>query len=72
MIRKKKNSQRKIIMTLIQTMCPDQIALRVGKHRAPSADVGALAPVFEKSATELKLKPKPKYLDQKHSSHSNI
>ena len=31
-----------------------------GKIMAHSVEVGALAPVFEKSATQLKLKSKPK------------
>ncbi len=33
-----------------------RIALRAGKKGARPAEVGALASVFEKSATELKLK----------------
>ena len=51
-----KNSYRKITMTYTQTNCPDRIALRAGKKRACPAEVGALAPVFEKSAIELKRK----------------
>ena len=46
-----------ITMTHTQTTCPNCIALRAGKKKgAPPAEVGALDPVFEKSATELKLK----------------
>ena len=41
-----------------QTTCPNRIALRAGKKGVCLAEVGALAPVFEKSATELKLKQK--------------
>ena len=39
-----------------QTTYPNQTALREGKKGARPAEVGALAQVFEKSATELKLK----------------
>ena len=45
-------------MTHTQTTCPNRIALRVGKKGVHPAEVGALTPVFEKSATELKLKQK--------------
>ena len=48
-----KNSHRKITITHTQTNCPNRIALRAGKK-----GVGALVSVFEKSATELKLKQK--------------
>ena len=41
-------------MTHTQTTYINRIALRVGKKRARPAEVGALASVFEKSATELK------------------
>ena len=34
------------------------MALCAGKHEACSAEIGSLAPMFEKSATELKLKQK--------------
>ena len=37
-----------------QTTCTNRIALRVGKKGACPDEVGALASVFEKSATELK------------------
>ena len=37
-----------------QTTYVNRIALRAGKKRARSAEVGALASEFEKSATELK------------------
>ena len=50
------NSHRKITMTHTQTTYLNRIALRAGKKRARPAEVGALASVFEKSATELKLK----------------
>ena len=49
-----KNSHRKITMTHTQTSYINRIALRAGKKGARFAEVGALAPVFEKSATELK------------------
>ena len=45
-------------MTNTQTTCPNRIALRVGKKGACPTDVGALAPLFEKSATEPKQKRK--------------
>ena len=45
-------------MTHTQTTCPNRIALRAGKKRVCPVEIGALAPVFEKSATVLKLKPK--------------
>ena len=41
-------------MTHTQTTYINRIALRVGKKGARPAEVGALASVFEKSATELK------------------
>ena len=41
-----------------QTTYPNHIALRTGKKGARPAEVRALASVFEKSATELKLKEK--------------
>ena len=41
-------------MTLTQTICPNHIALRMGIPKACSAEDGAMAPVFEKSGTELK------------------
>ena len=53
-----KNSHRKITMTHTQTTYINRIALRAGKKGARPAEVGALASVFEKSATELKLKQK--------------
>ena len=46
-------------MTHTQTTYTNRIALRAGKKRARPAEVGALASVFEKSATELK---RPKLL----------
>ena len=45
-------------MTRNQTTYINRIALRGGKKGARPAEVGALALVFEKSATELKLKQK--------------
>ena len=48
----------KITMTLTETMYPNRIAFLTGKKRTCSAEVGALAPVFKKSATELKHKQK--------------
>ena len=53
---KKKKSQQKITLTLFQTTCPNRIAFCVGKQGVCSTEGGALAQVFEKSATE----PKPK------------
>ena len=41
----------------IQTLCPNHITLCVGKQGARS-EVEGLAPMFKKSATEPKLKPK--------------
>ena len=64
-----KNNQRKITTTLIQTVCPNRVVLHAGKQGARSADVGVMAPVFEKSATEFKLKPKPKLLRRKNTIH---
>ena len=49
-----KNSHRKITTTHTQTTYINRIALPAGKKGAHSAEVGALASVFEKSATELK------------------
>ena len=43
-------------MTQTQTTSPNCIVLRAGKKGTRPAEVGALASVFEKSATELKLK----------------
>ena len=54
-------------MTLIKTIRPNRTTLRASNQEARPAEVGAVAPMFEKSATELKLKSKPK-----HSSHSDI
>ena len=51
-----KNSHRKISVIHTQTTCRNHIALRAGKKGACPAEVGALASVFEKSDTELKLK----------------
>ena len=51
-----KNSHRKITMTHTQTTYINCIARRAGKKGARPAEVGALASVFEKSATELKPK----------------
>ena len=53
-----KHSHQKITMTHTQTTSPNRIALRESKKGARPAEFGALAPVFEKSATELKLKQK--------------
>ena len=43
-------------MTSTQTTCPNCIALRADKKGMRRAEVGALASVFEKSATDLKQK----------------
>ena len=45
-------------MTHTQTTCLNRIAFHAGKKGALPAEVGALASVFEKSGTELKLKQK--------------
>ena len=45
-------------MTLTQATCPNRITLCTSKKGAHPAVVGALTPVFEKSATELRLKQK--------------
>ena len=46
-------------MTHTQTICPNHIALRMGKKKGVCpAEVGVLASEFEKSAPELKLKQK--------------
>ena len=47
-----------ITMTHTQMICPNCISLQLGKKEARLAEVGAGAPVFEKSATELKQKQK--------------
>ena len=52
-------------MTLIPTICHNLNALRAYRQGASSAEIGALASVFKKSATELKPKPKQNYLDTK-------
>ena len=51
-------------MTHTQTTYTNRIALRAGKKGARPAEVGALASVFEKSATELK---QPKLLKCKQT-----
>ena len=51
-----KHNHRKITMTHTQTTYTNRIALRAGKKGTRPAEVGALASVLEKSATELKLK----------------
>ena len=43
-------------MSHTQTTCPNCIALRTGKKGARSTEIGALATVFKKSATEKLLK----------------
>ena len=45
-------------MTHTQTTYINHIGLRAGKKGARPTEVGALASVFEKSTTELKLKQK--------------
>ena len=51
-------------MTHTQTTCPNRIALRASKKGMRPAGVGALAPVFEKSATKLR---QQKLLKCKHT-----
>ena len=53
-----KYSHRKITVTPNQTTCPNRIVLWMGKKGTRSTEVGAQAPVFEKSAVELKHKDK--------------
>ena len=53
-----KNSHREITVTHTQTTFPNRIAHHACKKGVRPAEVGALASVFEKSATELKLKQK--------------
>ena len=53
-----KTQPSKITMTHTQTTCPNCITFCTGKKKAHLAEVGTLAPVFEKSAIELKLKQK--------------
>ena len=56
-IDKNKNPAIENTMIHTQTTCPNRIALRgIKKKGARPAEVAAHAPVFEKSATELKLK----------------
>ena len=43
----KKKHQQKIVMILIQAICPNHIALCAGKQGMRSAKVGALTPAFE-------------------------
>ena len=62
---KNKNSNQKITMTHIQNTYINRIALHAGKKGARPTEVGALASVFEKSATELKQQNLLKF---KHSS----
>ena len=47
----------KVTMAVIQTACPTHIDFHEGKQEMHSAEVGTLAPLFEKSATEFKSKP---------------
>ena len=49
-----KNSHRKITMTHTKTTYINRIALRASRNEARPAGVEALAPGFEKTATELK------------------
>ena len=52
-------------MILNQATCSHRIALRAGKKRKRSSEVVALATVFEKSDTDLKVKEKEYYLNVK-------
>ena len=54
----KEKCEQKIFMTLNHTCDSNHITLHKGKQGARPAEIGALAPVFEKSAAELKTKPK--------------
>ena len=56
----------KITKTHTQTTCPNRITLCAGKKGVRPAEVAALAPVFEKSATELK---QQKLLKCKYTVH---
>ena len=53
-----KHIHRKIIMTHTQTTCRNRIDPHASKTGACPVEVGALVPVFESSATELKQKQK--------------
>ena len=68
-INENKNSHWKITMTHTQTTCSNRITLCAGKKEVCPAGVGALASVFEKSATELK---QQKLLKYKHATNINI
>ena len=59
-------------MTHIQTTFKNRIGLCTGKKAAHPVEVGALAPVFEKSATELKLKQKLRDSHQHATTKKNI
>ena len=61
-----KKRHRKI---LIQSNCPNPITLHARKEWVHSAKIAALAPGFEKSATELKRKPKQKLLQCRSLVH---
>ena len=52
-------------MTLNQTICPSHIAL----HTVKPGEIGTLALVFEKSATDLKFKSNPTFLGCKNTVH---
>ena len=54
----------KTLQWLIKNICSNCIALYTGKQGMYSYEVATLAPVFEKSATEFK--PKPKLLKYKN------
>ena len=58
-------------MTHTQTTYINRVALRVSKKGARPAEVGALASVFEKSATELKQKKNPTKM-QTNNTNSDI
>ena len=67
----KKNRQGKISMTLIQIVYANHITLREGKQGTNSADFGAPAPGFEKSAWDFKPKSKLKLLKCKNTVNIN-
>ena len=52
-------------MILIQTLFPNHLTYHARKQGALSAEVEALAPVFEKSASELRPKRNKNYFDAK-------
>ena len=53
-------------------MYPNCIAFRAGKQDKRPSEVGALAQVFEKSATEFQLQTKHNYFDRNTWNHLTL